>query len=251
MMWNKHAYGALGVLIMLSFTAVPVGAVPTFQVYLIGGTANDFGADAPTWMTGNNTFDLLLVGAYNNTESLQYGTLVVSVPQGQSGTITISSPATLLTLTRTTPSGGNPGADADVDLLTNVAGDDGFATKAALPGNFGNPWPFQDGVSDFLLWDVGDFPSADLEPIKDYSAETGIADTGQQGVMKTVTVTITGFSMAHFDLYGYEQKINGADAWQINPCNHDGGFLTPAPGALFLGALGAGFLSLLRVRRML
>jgi hypothetical protein len=58
-----------------------------------------------------------------------------------------------LTLARTTPFGGNPGADADVDLLTDVAGDDGFATKAALPSQFSNPWPFQNDISDFLLWE--------------------------------------------------------------------------------------------------
>ncbi len=247
----KNACSALGVWAVLAFLAAPAGAVPTFQVYLVGGTASDFGADAPTWMTGNNSFDLLLVGAYNNTESLRYVTLVGSVPQGQTGTITVSSPGSLLTLARTTPFGGNPTMDADVDLLTNVAGDDGFATKAALPDTFGNPWPFQDNISDFVLWDVGDFLSADLESIKDYSAETGIATTGQQGVMKTVTVTISGFTMAHFDLYGYEQKVGGAGAWQINPCNHDGGFLVPAPGALLLSALGAGLLSLLRARKML
>ncbi len=140
MIWSRHVCSAL-VSVILLFTVAPAPAVPTFQVYLVGGTANDFGADAPTWTTGSNTFDLLLVGAYNNTESLRFGTLVASVPQGQTGTITISSPATLLALTRTTPFGGNPSADADVDLLTNVAGDDGFATKAALPGEFGNPWP--------------------------------------------------------------------------------------------------------------
>jgi hypothetical protein len=43
-------------------------------------------------------------------------------------------------------------------------------------------------------------------------------------------------SRGHFDR-GYEQKVNGG-GWQINPCNHDGGFLIPAPGALLCDAQG-------------
>ena len=248
--------GVLGVGMVL-LSAGSASAVPTWQVYLVGGTSSDAGADAPTWVTSNSSFDLLLVGAYtNDTQSLRYGTLVCSVPQGETGTITISSPATLLTTTRITPFGNNPNGNADVDLLTDVAGNDGYQTKNALPSPFSNPWPFQDDVSEFLLWDVGDFSNADLVPIDDYNAETGITPTGQQGVMKTVTVTVSGFSMVHFDLYGYEDKLQGEDMWSINPCNHDSAYMPqgapiPAPGPLMLAAIGASVVAWLRTRKML
>jgi len=70
-----------------------------------------------------------------------------------------------------------------------------------------------------------------------------------------VTVTVSGFSRAHFDLYGYEDKVQGEDMWSINPCNHDSAYVQgapiPAPGPLMLGAIGAVFGAWLRTRKML
>ncbi len=225
----------------------PALATPTFQVYIEGATPGDSGADQDTWFANSGTFNLVLVGAYTpNTASLSYGTLVVSVPQGQTGTITIGG-VTLLTSTRSTPYGDIPSGSATIDLLTNVAGNDGYASKE-LVLDLDNHYPYQNSVADFLYYDVGDF--ANLGPIHNYDADSGtitLAGTGQE---KILSVTVTGFDWVHFDLGGYLDLVQGTDSWDINPGSHDASFTTvPAPGSLLIGAFGAGLVGWIRMRR--
>ncbi len=249
--YTRSSLEVFGVLFLLAGSA---SAVPTFQVYIEGAQATSVGADGSTWVTCQSPLTLVAVGAFNNTESLQFGTLVISVSQGAVGAITVSGAATLLT-TRATPFGNNPNGDANVNRLTNVPGNDAYGTKEALPVPFANEFPFQSDVSDFLLYDLGSF--APVAPVKDFNAGTGtITQTSQPGEEKLFTVSVSGFSRAHFDLYGFEVKTQGAGAWEINPGSHDSSFYAvcpfiPAPGTLLLSALGAGLVSRLRTRRML
>jgi hypothetical protein len=229
------------------FLTTCVFAVPTLQVYISGATAGNVGGDEDTWFTGDSSFDLVLVGAYGSkTQSIQYGTLVASVPQGQTGSITINGAPVLTTGT-------------DTDILTNVAGLDGYATKSFQPDNFSNHYPFQSDVSDFVLFDVGSFSNSG--PVSNYNADGGVispnSGTGQE---KTFDVSISGFDYVHFDMYALETNLLGQSrlvgTWQINPGSHDSAFkrcppVVPAPGALLLSSIGVGLVGWLRSRKAL
>jgi hypothetical protein len=246
------------------FLSTCVYAVPTLQVYIDGATAGTNGADVDTWFTGSSSFDLILVGAYGpQTGSIDYATLVASVPQGQTGSITVNG-ATLLTL-QGTNGPGNPATDADIDVLTNVSGIDGYSDKSFAPDTFDNHYPFQNDVSDFVLYDVGSFSKS--TQVHDYDADSGsITLTNTLGEEKTFAVDVSGFDSVHFDMYAYETDLLGGSSkkaqkylvntwdWEINPGSHDSTFgtpMVPAPGALLLASIGAGFVGWLRKSRAL
>lgn len=250
MEWKRKEVWAV-VMIMFLCNQVLLG-VPTFQAYIDGGTADDIGLDHDTWFTNNSTFNLIVVGAFGpKTASLSEVTLVLSVPQEEIGTVNISGGggATLLTTTTSTPYGNNPNGNADVDLLSDVSGSDGYLTKGALPSSFNNHYPFQNTVSDFLLYSIDDF--SNIGGIHNYNADDGTISAEGDGEEKMFNVEITDFSRVHFDVYGYESKTNGKSSWQINPASHDSTYLIPAPGALMLSSIGIGFVGWLRRRRTL
>ena len=158
--------------------AQPLFAIPTFQTYIEGATAGDWGQDEQTWLTTDSTFNLIVVGAYGPiTVGLTEVTIAVSVPQGETGIITISDGATLLYVQTPTgiPGVYNPENDADVDLLTNEAGNaagyDGYTDKDFLPAGvtFNEHYPFKDGVSDFLIYGIGEFGK--VGEVHNYNAE--------------------------------------------------------------------------------
>lgn len=262
---------AIALLVLIGRTAF---ALPTWQTYITGSTAGSLSGDQQTWFTNDASFELIAVGSYsaNKTQSLTEATLLVSVPQGQSGTITIINKSTeavhLLTEKTSIGSGVyNPNADADRDILTNelgnAAGFDGYLDKGFLPADvtFNNHYPFQAGISDFLIYDIGDF--AAFEAIHNYNADTADSDyvappipvtANSLGQEKHFLVEITGFDWAHFDLYGMETTSQGKkfkSTWGIDPGSHDATYMIPAPGAMLLGSIGAGLVGWLRRRRTL
>lgn len=234
-------------------------AVPTFQVYSVGSEAGSYGPDQDTWYVNGSPFEFIVAGAYkpNDTINLSNATLLLSVPDGERGTISIYSSDGGLDPVLLTAAQGvapfNPAASADIDILTDVAGLDGYSDKSFLPeaGSFNNHYPIQTEVSDFLVYDIGSFD--DVEYIRDYNAGDGtVGDpTSWLGEIKTFTLVSTGFTQVHIDVYGQEEGLKGkkfSTTWDINPGSHDL-TMVPAPGALMLGSMGMGIVGWLRRRR--
>ncbi len=242
---------ALAMLIPLSSAL----AAPTFQTYIEGATPGSAGGDENTWFTNNGTFNLVVAGAFTpNIASLPFGTLVVSVPQGQTGTISIGG-ATLLMTTRSTPFGDIPNGNANADALTNVGGNDAYANKNPVL-NLNNHFPYQNAVADFLYYDVGDF--SNVGPIHDFDAGAGTITIEGTGQEKVFPVSVTGFDWVHFDLGGYVDRVQGNDSWDFSSNGHDAAFISgslpaviPAPGSLLLAALGIGLIGWIRMRKAL
>ncbi len=231
-----HSVITLSLILFMSHLAL---AQPTFQVYSPDAVyAGDYHEDQDTWFVTDSTFELWAVGAYHtNTDALLYTRLVVSVPDGQSGSITIT--------------GASGTGTNDPTLLGS------YSTTSFFPSgaNFNNHYPLKDNVSDFILYDID--PFFDLkEPIYDYNADNGGSPptlTGSTGQVKEYTVTVSGYDWVHFDMYGLE--VRGIDhkwhsSWEIAPGSHDTTWI-PAPGSILLGGIGVCLVGWLRRRRTL
>lgn len=256
---RKYIKGLMAAVIILGVGSSAY-ALPTFQTYIEDSTATSYGPDQDTWMHVGKTFTLHVVGAYSsNTASLEGVTLLVSVPDGETGSIMISAAdpsvdeaPVLLTATGTSSSSAvNPTRDADLSLLTDVSGASGYSTiqsNTFLPTGFNlnNHYPLHDDVSDFLIFDLFDFTNTE-SGLMDYNADTGgsgIQPTSATGEEKVYNVTFYGFNSAHFDVYGLVTDSRGqrlVSTWENDPGSHDA-TAVPEPNSLVL--LGVGFLLL-------
>jgi hypothetical protein len=245
----------------------PAFAIPTFQVYIEGATAGSYGSDQDTWFSFDNPLTLYVVGAYgSNTISITGVTLLISVPEGETGTISISGdlddptdiPVLLTKIGEGSADETNPTADANIVILTDISGASGYSTindPTFLPNglNLNNHYPLKDDVSDFLIFDLWSFTSDECG-LMDYNADNGgsITSTLACGEQKEYQVSYTGFSWLHFDVYGLVEDNKGkkiVTTWDNNPGSHDATAVIPEPTTLFF--LGTGLLTfgLIRCRK--
>lgn len=131
--------------------------------------------------------------------------LVVAVPDGETGTVTINL--------------GSGDLTPFYSTTTNV-----------FPNNHD---PLKDDVSDFLYFDIGTFAQIN-DAVPDFADETG----GEDGEIKNIGINITGFDWAHFDVLAIESKQQGSEirstAWN-NPGSHDVTWYSPTTGGTTFG----------------
>ena len=178
-------------------------AVPALQLYVEGAIYDSL---TETWVSTSLTdFDLQVIGADNPIEDVY---LAIAVPTGESGTITINSTAI-----------------GPFSFGTPITGDGTY-----LPSHGIYP-------ADFATYFMGDFGLVqtvyDMQP-----GETGSA----LGEIKTVSISISGYSWAHFDAYDHilsKSKIK----YDFAPFSHDAESAPiPEPASLLL--LGSGLFAL-------
>jgi hypothetical protein len=218
------------IVILVGFSAGESLGLPKLQVWSPGGVAGDSGDDEDTWFVSGTPFDLLVIGDGPQTVSITDLMLIVSVPQGSMGIIT----------------------------GTGLGTGKWYATKSEFLDPIGyspnEHYPFKDDVSDFIVYDIGDFLATDPKTtVYDYDAETGDTSGSGDGWIKEYKVSFEGYEWLHFDVIGLvtiEEKPGETEItrsfWDINPPSHDVSTgvppKVPEPSTLIL--LGAGLVGL-------
>lgn len=210
----KAVLWCLGAIALLGVAAQPAAAVPDLQLYVDGAV---YDTESESWVITANEFDIQVIGANNNVADVKLAAaLVPSTTDPSSGSVTL------------TPVGFSSGPQTPFVYGTPIMGD-------------GSPLP-PHGI--YPSW-YTTLPVGDFEPL--YTVynmqpdETGSA----LGQIKSVHVSITGFSAVHFD--AYDHTINGHERVRFAPFSHDVEY-TPEPGTVALFTLGIGAVLGVRAR---
>lgn len=176
-----------------SDTAITFGTT----VYLAGAYGPKTQALGGKYGGGSDWSDFGRPAAFNGHGAI----LVVSVPEGQSGTLKI-----------------NLGSGWVDPFYTSL-------TESYFPNNHA---PVKDGISDFMFFDVGSFNN--LGSVPDFASESGSA----AGEIKTMLLDRGGYDWIHFDMMALETSssikkgkkgepdtITWTTSLQFNPGSHD------------------------------
>jgi hypothetical protein len=83
-------YLGLTIMLCVFLSVIPAMAIPNLQVWSPNWTSvGDSGSDQDTWFVSSSPFDLWVIGDGPQTTSIDSLMLVVSVPQGSLGTISM------------------------------------------------------------------------------------------------------------------------------------------------------------------
>jgi hypothetical protein len=231
-MKKRDMYLALAAILMIVCqTAV---AVPILQVYTNDLGGGDWGLDQDaldqdTWSTDDNPFTITVVGAFSSKiAKLEQVTLLLSVPEGETGTITVNG-------TTLSPM---------YDLKSEI-------TPPAGGPTFNNHYPTSGAASEFMIYSIAaswNLADATTQNAPNYDAGTEIIGTSNTpAVVLDLLVAREGYTQVHIDVYALAKKSDTDDGqWKINPGSHD---VTAIPEPMTVSLLGLGGLPLLRRRR--
>lgn len=200
---GRSLFGSLLALIALGSLAVPAGAVPVLQTYIVGSSYDN---DTDTWITEDSTFELWVVGNlhFGMIEDVQ---LAIAHATGETGTITITpTMAGLLT---------DPSTASTPSLVPGVGADG--TTPQMLDGRYLPTHDVYGAGTSFEQYALGDFDLTD-SPVGDFinSFPTSFPEDGQ---INAYTISVTGYSWVHFDTFNH---VEGQRRSRFAPFSHDG-----------------------------
>jgi hypothetical protein len=220
---------------IVALWAAPALAIPEIQLYVEGAS---FDASTQTWVTNSDNFKLWVIGNVGAKGTIFDIHIAAAYLTGEVGTITLTSTTTSLLADGSTPQDPTVNASVGADGTTPVM-DDG----SDLPshGTYG-------AGTSFKQFDLGDFTLTD-SPVGDFSGALPFPNTfPSSGQINAYDVSITGYSMVHFDAFNHIAAKNQVMSLKA-PFSHDANTTAvPEPASLLLLGLGIGGSALLRKR---